>query len=155
MPIKPASIPEDIPVVRALFEEYLASLAVDLGFQDVPAELAGLPGKYAAPRGVILLARALEGHALGCIAVRPADDLATAELKRLYVRPQARGHELGRRLTEAALRWCREAGYGRVILDTLPFMASAQRLYGSLGFRPIAPYYDNPITGSQFLGREL
>ena len=53
-----ARFPADEDEVRALFEEYIRSLGIDLSFQDVGRELAQIPGKYAEPRGVILLARA-------------------------------------------------------------------------------------------------
>jgi len=69
--IAPARLPDDIEIVRALFAEYIRSLGIDLSFQGVDAELAQLPGKYASPRGVILVARDAAGVALGCAALRP------------------------------------------------------------------------------------
>jgi ribosomal protein S18 acetylase RimI-like enzyme len=151
--IRPAVFPHDLPVVSALFREYADSLGIDLGFQDFDAELAALPGKYAAPRGRLLLA--WRGPALlGCVALRPIDDDA-CEIKRLYVRPAARGLGLGGTL---AVRICDEAradGYARICLDTLPSMAAAQKLYQSLGFLPIAPYTFNPVPGTQFLALTL
>jgi ribosomal protein S18 acetylase RimI-like enzyme len=78
-----------------------------------------------------------------------------AELKRLYVRPHARGTGLGVALTEAALRLAREAGYARIRLDTLPTMASAQALYRRLGFREVAPYRANPIPGALYMEYDL
>jgi ribosomal protein S18 acetylase RimI-like enzyme len=128
-------------------------LGVDLEFQGFEAELAALPGKYEQPAGRILLAwRGTE--TLGCIAVRPIDAKA-CEMKRLYVRPQARGEQLGRRLAERLCQEAREAGYSRICLDTLPTMGAAQGLYQSLGFRPIEPYVFNPIPGTKFLALDL
>ena len=69
--ISPARLPDDIETVRGLFAEYVDSLGIDLSFQDVGAELAQLPGKYAPPRGAILIARDGAGSALGCVALRP------------------------------------------------------------------------------------
>ncbi len=72
-------------------------------------------------------------------------------MKRLYVRPVARGLGLGRALTLAALAEARRAGYQSVVLDTLAGMTSAQSLYLALGFRDIEPYYDNPLPGARYL----
>lgn len=139
--------------VRALFEEYAASLAFELDFQGFADELAGLPGAYAPPRGRLLLA--LDGgSAVGCVALRPVDG-RTAELKRLYVRPRARGSGAGRRLTEAAVAAARAAGYERIVLDTVPGMEAAQALYRSLGFADTAPYRFNPVEGASFLELRL
>ncbi len=132
-----------------LFEEYAAGLAIDLCFQGFAQELNALGRMYAPPRGVLLLAE-IEGLPGGCAAVRPlGDDIC--ELKRVYVRAAYRGGGLGRLLTETALEAARAMGYARIRLDTLPQMAAAQRLYESLGFRDIDPYYGNPVPGQRFM----
>src|SRR6478672_110087 len=100
----------DVEETRALFREYAASLPFTLDFQGFDRELAELPGPYAPPRGALLLARGA-----GCVGLRPLDD-ATCELKRLYVRPPARGTGLGRRLVEAIVAEARRLGYARVRL---------------------------------------
>ena len=153
--IAPARLPDDIEAVRELFAEYIDSLGIDLSFQDVGAELAGLPGKYAPPRGAILLARDGAGAALGCVALRPWRQPGVCEIKRLYVRPVARGQALGRRLAEAVIEWAAKAGCTRVLLDTLVSMRAARQLYVALGFRPVAPYYDNPLPGTLYMALEL
>lgn len=151
--IKAAELPRDLDTVRVLFREYAESLGIDLEFQGFEAEVAALPGKYEPPAGRILLAwRGTD--ALGCIALRPID-ASTGEMKRLYVRPQARGEQLGRRLAERVCQEAREAGYARICLDTLPTMGAAQGLYQSLGFRSIEPYVFNPIPGTKFLALDL
>jgi ribosomal protein S18 acetylase RimI-like enzyme len=151
--IEPARFPEHRPLVEALWREYAAGLGVDLCFQDFEAELAGLPGRYAPPRGRLLLAWA-DGEAVGCVALRPIDAEA-CEMKRLYVRPAARGGRLGRRLADRILEEARAAGYRRILLDTLPEMGAAIAMYASLGFGPVGPYVHNPVPGALFLGREL
>ena len=139
----------DVRDVRRLIAEYGASLAFDLRFQAFDDELAELPGRYAPPDGVLLVARA-GNEAIGCIGVRSLGD-ETCELKRLYVRPEHRGNGTGRRLVQAAAAEARRLGYRRMRLDTLPGMEGAQALYRSLGFRDVAQYTDNPIAGARFL----
>ncbi len=151
--IRHADIPRDLDVVRGLFQEYVDGLAVDLYFQELEKELTTLPGKYSPPAGRLLLAWRGD-EPVGCIALRPID-AATCEMKRLYVRPEARGEQLGRRLAEQICEEARGAGYSRICLDTLPTMVSAQALYRSLGFVPIEPYIFNPVPGTRFLALDL
>src|SRR3954470_19680281 len=99
--------------VRALFLEYARDLGFSLCFQGFDAELAGLPGKYGPPRGTLLFE-----PGFGCVGLRELSQ-DTAELKRLYVRPAARGTGLGRKLTLAALAHARAQGFHRVVLDTI------------------------------------
>ncbi len=151
--IRPAELPRDLEVVRAIFREYANSLGIDLAFQGFDRELAELPGKYQPPAGRLLLAWN-GARAVGSIALRRLD-ANTCEMKRLYVRPEARGEQLGRRLVERICREARQAGYARICLDTLPMMVWAQSLYESLGFVPIEPYVFNPIPGTKFLVLDL
>jgi ribosomal protein S18 acetylase RimI-like enzyme len=145
----------DIAAARALFLDYAASLSVDLAYQDFPAEVAGLPGAYAPPRGALLLARDAAGGAVGCVALRPMAQAGLAEIKRLYVTPAGRGAGLGGALTQAVIAEARRLGYAAVRLDTLPDMATAIALYRSLGFQTVAPYYPTPVAGTLFFGLAL
>jgi ribosomal protein S18 acetylase RimI-like enzyme len=147
--LRAASEPE-IAAAAALFREYAAWLDLDLSFQGFAAELAALPGEYAPPRGALLVA-VDDGVALGCAGLRPLDWPHSAELKRLYVRPEARGHQVGSLLSQAAVSIARDADYQRVRLDTLPTMVVAQRLYEALGFREIDAYRYNPVAGTRFM----
>jgi putative acetyltransferase len=157
-PIRTADSAEDFAQARSLFEEYAAWLAVDLCFQGFAEELATLPGAYAPPRGMLLLAGPKDAAA-GCVALRPlvAEGMGgdVAEVKRLYVRPIARGTGLGRRLVQAVMEGARAIGYRELKLDTLERMAQARALYAELGFRECAPYYHNPIAGAMYMARRL
>jgi ribosomal protein S18 acetylase RimI-like enzyme len=146
-----------LDAAREIFRDYAASLAIDLCFQGFEAELAGLPGDYVEPGGVLLLAY-VDGALAGCGAMRalPEVDHANAcEMKRLYVRPAFRGFGLGRRLAQELLDRATAAGYSAMLLDTLDEMESARELYASLGFVEIAPYYYNPIPGAHYLKADL
>ena len=151
--IRPARFPHDIVAVRRLFREYADSLDVDLCFQGFDAELADLPGKYAAPLGRLLLA-CRDDEPVACVAMRPLAG-GDCEMKRLYVQPHVRGEQLGRRLVERICDEARASGHHRICLDTLPTMASAQALYRSLGFETIAPYVFNPVPGTHYLALAL
>ena len=155
--IRIAACPADIAAVRNLFQEYARWLGEDLCFQGFEQELASLPGNYAAPHGRLFLASvaaARRGEPAGCIALRRFD-ARSGEVKRLYVRPGQRGCGLGARLARLAIEAAREAGYERLVLDTLYRMDDAVSLYRSLGFREIAAYYDNPIQGALYFGLDL
>jgi len=154
--IREARFPEDLALVRELFEEYAASLDVDLCFQDFGRELAELPGAYSPPRGCLLLAD--DGRrTVGCVALRPLAerDARAGEVKRLYLRPDVRGAGAGRALAEAVIARARRIGYRALKLDTLAAMTAARRLYASLGFRECAPYYVNPLPGVTYMELEL
>lgn len=148
-----ADSPDTLAAVRRMFEDYAASLAVSLDFQNFAAELAALPGAYARPAGGLLLA--LDGaEPAGCVAFRPLEP-GVAEMKRLYVRPAARGGGCGRLLVERAVADVRAAGYRCLRLDTLPGMERALGLYLSLGFVEIQPYRHNPVPGARYLELDL
>ena len=145
-----ATTTAQIETARALFLEYGEWLGFSLCFQGFDQELATLPGRYAPPSGRLLLATNGPETA-GVIALRGLDG-ETCEMKRLYVRPAGRGYNLGRKLAEHLLQEARAIGYRRMVLDTLPDkMDAAIALYRRLGFKEIAPYYNNPVEGAIFL----
>jgi len=154
--IRRAVTAAEIAQARALFEEYAASIGVDLCFQNFSAELATLPGGYAPPRGTLLLAGPRQAP-VACVALRPLPegDHNVGEVKRLYVRSSARGSGLGRSLALRILADARAIGYREVRLDTLPTMSEARSLYASLGFRECEPYYRNPVAGTVYMSLAL
>lgn len=139
--------------VRELLREYASSLPFALDFQDFDRELEELPGAYAPQRGALLIAR-LKGKPVGCVALRPLIG-GTCEMKRLFVRPSARGHGLGRLLAAAVVDEARRRGYTHMRLDTTPGMESAQLIYEELGFQTTEPYTHNPVPGTRFLQLDL
>jgi putative acetyltransferase len=158
-PIRHAVTAADMAQARALFEEYAAWLAIDLCFQGFAEELSTLPGKYAPPRGRLLLAGAPDA-AVGCIALRPLEDAdsppgTVGEVKRLYVKPPARGTGLGARLVTALIDEARAIGYRTLKLDTIEWMRDALRMYARFGFVECSPYYHNPYPGVVYMRRDL
>jgi putative acetyltransferase len=143
----------DVNLARDLFREYQRSLNVDLCFQDFERELATLPGEYVPPFGRLFLLYEKEKLA-GCVALRKIDD-ETCEMKRLYVRPDFRRRQLGKRLAEAVIDESRVIGYKKMKLDTLPIMTTAITMYRSLGFKPTPPYRHNPVPGALFMELDL
>ena len=148
-----AATQADYALGRALFEEYARSIDADLCFQDFAAELDRLSVMYAAPAGALLLARA-GAETAGCVGLRKLrDDIC--EMKRLYVRPEFRGRQFGRRMAEDIARRARELGYRTLVLDTLGTMEAAQGLYSSMGFQPATSYYVNPLPNVKYFSLDL
>jgi putative acetyltransferase len=143
-----------IAAIRELFLEYAQSLGFSLCFQSFDQELAGLPGDYAPPDGMLLLATD-NGQPAGCVALH---ELAPGicEMKRLYVRSQFRGKGLGRELAQKIIAEARQLGYKKLRLDTVePVMKTAVAMYRQLGFREIPPYRQNPIEGALYMELQL
>lgn len=148
--VKLANDVQAIHAVQALWVEYWKGLGLSGDFQGFEEELRTLPGKYAAPRGILAIAY-VEGSPAGTVALRPlvAD---ACELKRLYVRPQFRRQGVARRLMEWIIEQARLLGYRTAHGDTLPTMNEALQFYFNLGFRVMDhPYSDNPTPGAVYL----
>jgi putative acetyltransferase len=144
----------DFAAAQVLLREYVAGLGVDLYFQEFEAELDLLPEIYGAPRGCLFLARA-GGRHVGCGALRSLAAGESCEMKRLYVRREARGSGLGRILAESLIAKGRSLGYAVMRLDTLAHLSAARGLYRSLGFVEIAAYYENPLPNVVYMELDL
>ena len=152
--IVPARSATELISAAALLRAYAATLPVDLSPQGFSQELESLPGIYGPPGGELLLAKRGD-HVLGCIALKALEPPRVAEIKRLFVRPQARGTGVGKALVAAAITAAENLGYGEIKLDTLPQMESAIALYKSNGFVSIPPYGSHPYPGLMTLGKTL
>jgi ribosomal protein S18 acetylase RimI-like enzyme len=151
--ISPARSAIELTSAAALFRAYAKSLPVDLAPQGFSEELKSLPGVYAPPDGELLLAKRGD-HVLGSIALKRLEP-QVAEIKRLFVRPQARKTGIGKALVAAMLKTAKERGYSEIKLDTLPEMEGAIALYKSFGFAPIPAYGSHPYPGLVTLGLKL
>ena len=155
--IRQAATPEEIEQARQLFQEYAASLDFSLCFQSFDEELKQLPGYYVPPQGRLLLS--YKGtETAGCVALRPlgVETDRICEMKRLYIRPRFRGHNLGRTLLQELFEQARTIGYRRMRLDTVAgAMGAAIALYRQYGFREISPYTFNPVPGVLYMELEL
>jgi len=150
-----ATGPEEIEQVRNLFTEYRAQLPVDYCSRGFDAEIAGLPGLYAPPKGELLLAKVV-GQPVGCVGLRPFPLVGVCEMKRLYVRPGFRGGKVGRALVDRVLRDAARLGYASMRLDTHPpSMGAAVAMYRKLGFREVGAEPLEPTEGLIYMERAL
>jgi GNAT superfamily N-acetyltransferase len=139
-----------ISMARDLITEYATGLEFNLCFQGFDEEMRGLPGKYSPPSGRLLLAF-WGDHPAGVIALRPLNEPGLCEMKRLFVRPEYRGHGIGRVLVERIICDAVAIGYLRMRLDTVPGeMDSAIAMYRRFGFAETAPYYNSPVGKTLF-----
>ena len=135
-----------------LIDEYVASLPVTLEFQDFAHERASLEHEYGPPDGVFLLALA-DHRLIGCGAFRRFSP-TRCEMKRLFVQ-QGQRRGVGRAIAVELIALAKASGYQTMLLDTLPSMHRARRLYASLGFRQIPPYRFNPVPGTTFMALDF
>jgi GNAT superfamily N-acetyltransferase len=151
--IRSVGVPASIAAARSLVRAHLEPHSTIHGVETVERIVAALPEPYVAPRGALWVAWEDE-EALGCLALQElAPD--TAELKRMYVRPESRGRGVARRLVEHAIEVATARGYSRLRLGTLPSMQAAQQLYASLGFRRVPPYRPVELGETWFYERPL
>jgi GNAT superfamily N-acetyltransferase len=110
-----------------------------LAAQEEGTHFFSLTADDVAPgRGAFLVLR-LDGEAVGCGAVRKLSE-DEAELKRMYVRPDARGHKLGAVLVDSLEAEARALGATRLLLETAVYLEAALHVYERAGFTPIEAY---------------
>lgn len=142
-----------LPEVKALIIEYLERLGRDLSFQNVDDELADPARKYTAPQGELLVA--VDGdRVLGMVAYHRHSG-SRCEMKRLFVRPEARGLHVGDALVTEIVTRAAEAGYEEMVLDTIAPLKAAIVLYKKHGFEECSAYYDNPMDDVIYMRKSL
>ncbi|EXG87034.1 acetyltransferase, N-acetylglutamate synthase [Clostridium sp. ASBs410] len=151
---------DNIREIKELFLEYTHMLVENdpdfaeyLKIQNYDSELDHLADKYARPNGRLYIAK-VEDEAVGCIGLRKIDD-ENCEMKRLYVKPAFRGHQIANKLVELIINDAKEIGYKSILLDTLPFLEGAIRLYKKLGFYEIESYNNSPMDNLVYLKLDL
>ncbi|WP_434051386.1 MAG: GNAT family N-acetyltransferase [Roseibium sp.] len=153
--VAPVETAEELEAVKSLFRAYVDWLGIDLSYQGFEEELAAMPGKYAPPGGALFVAKASDGTILGCVGLRAFDDRGRCEMKRLYVLPEGRGKKVGSALVGRVIEAAVTAGYTEMLLDTLPTMTGAIRLYRAAGFEEVPAYYETPIRETVFFRKRL
>ena len=96
-----------------------------------------------------------DASVVGCIALRPLPQLERAgEIKRMYVKPEARGRGIAERLLKALEDYAAEAGYRALYLDTKDDLTTAIRFYQRHGYEPCERYNENP-QATMFMRKRL
>lgn len=144
----------DKTAVAKLFQDYYVSLETDENFFDVNAEIMNMPGKYHASQNGEMYLAELDGQFVGCAAIYDMGN-NRAELKRLYVAPEARGYQIGKRLIDAAIYDAHKNGYHWLLLDSWRRLKSAGELYKKMGFVHIPPYNNNPERDAYWMAYDL
>ena len=129
------------------------TIADYLAFQHYDDEIDNPKSKYGWPNGRFYLAT-VNGEPAGCIALRKFDE-TNCEMKRLYVKPAFRGMGIASLLIQKLILDGRELGYLAMLLDTMPYLKDAIKLYRKIGFYDIDPYFDIPVEDAVFLKLDL
>lgn len=151
--IKRAQFPDDLESVLQIYKEYVSSTSVSLDYQNNEAEFNNLSAKYSGKYSQIFIA-CEGGEVLGCAAFREHTSVI-CEMKRVYVRPIARGRQIGQALVKHVINEAKKVGYHQICLDVLPEFKAAYELYVSLGFKEHEPITYNPVEGAHFLGLDI
>ncbi|MDZ7645974.1 MAG: GNAT family N-acetyltransferase [Cytophagales bacterium] len=147
---KEGSTEKDYLVAADLFTEYVERLGIDISFQNFNEELASLSTMYAKSQGVLTLSRQKMTEPIGCFGIQKIGKNSICELKRMYIREQARGFGIGKKLLLKSIEAATLLGYKKMRLDTLSSMHAAIHLYQQAGFYEIDPYRFNPMEGAKY-----
>lgn len=146
--------------VKKLFKEYTDNLVEHepafrkyLDEQNYDEEVENLEMKYGMPWGRLYLLLC-DGRIAGSIGLKKFDE-ESCEIKRLYIRPEFRGHHLSDILLKKFIDDAREIGYKYILLDTFPFLESAIHIYKKLGFYEIESYNNSPMDNLIYLKYDL
>lgn len=146
--------------INELFSEYTNMLIANdrsfqnyLDIQHYEEEIDHLEKIYGMPSGRLYLAY-FHGEAAGCIGLKKIDK-KNCEMKRLYVRPQFRGENIGKLLVQKIITDAKEIGYSYMLLDTLPFLENAIHMYRQFGFYNIDCYNNSPMSTSIYMRLDL
>lgn len=150
---KTATQAEEFEEGAALFQQYASFIGVDLSFQNFTNELNTIDQQYNKPGGALLIAYS-GTLAIGCVGIRKLDD-ETAELKRMFIKPEYHGQKAGHSMLERIITIAKELGYKKIRLDTLSTMLPALKLYRLYGFYEIPAYCYNPIEGTVYMEKQL
>lgn len=144
---------QDYNDAKDLFLKYANSLNFELCFQNFEKEISDLPAQYSEPTGCIIICYE-DDNPIGCVGLRKFSE-GICEMKRLYLRNNARGKGIGRVLAEKIVEKAKELGYRKMQLDTIETMKEAISLYKSMRFKEISPYRFNPVKGVIYMELEL
>jgi GNAT superfamily N-acetyltransferase len=147
-----------LEAAKDLFRSYAAWLenthGIDPDTHGIESEIRNFPSPYCPPDGALFGARTEKREYVGCIALRRFD-AASCEVKRLFVRPEMRGSQIGRQLVEALMKRAKALGYRKAILDVGDYQAPARALYAKCGFREVPPGEYISYPGVVFMARDI
>lgn len=131
----------DNPLIAAVIRDVLREHGLDReGFAFVDPELDSMYAHYQAPAAAYLVLSSKDGKKLlggGGFAHLEGGDAVTAELKKMYFRPEVRGLGYGRTMIESLLASAQAAGYQQIYLETVEEMLPAIALYEKVGFQKL------------------
>ena len=146
--------------IKELFSEYTNMLVKNdqnskkyLNLQDYDSEIEHLREKYGLPDGRLYIVE-IDNTFVGCIGLKRIDN-QNCEMKRLYVRPEFRGHKIASQLIKTIIEDAKSIGYQTMLLDTLPFLQGAIHLYKKIGFYEIESYNNSPLDTSIYMRLDL
>lgn len=141
--IEIASSPADFAAGAALISEYREEFYEILRLQNIDQELQELEQRYSPPNSQFFLLKEAESVLASAILKRFSED--AVELKRMYLKSEARGKGYGKLLLAHCIQKAKDLGFQRMVLDTEPVMTDAIKLYEKFGFQRRDAYYASPL----------